>query len=97
MTTVPPTTIYEVEQPDASPCCDAPLTLTSPPLGYECRECMREYALSETADASNDSDADTDVNASDDTDTDVDGEICGAELTAGGTCDRLAAECPYHG
>ena len=26
-----------------------------------------------------------------------DGEICGAELSQGGTCDRPADECPYHG
>jgi hypothetical protein len=25
-----------------------------------------------------------------------DGEVCGAELSQGGTCDRLASECPYH-
>jgi len=27
---------------------------------------------------------------------DEDGEVCGAELSQGGTCDRLASECPYH-
>lgn len=25
------------------------------------------------------------------------GEVCGAELSNGGTCDRPADECPYHG
>lgn len=24
-------------------------------------------------------------------------EVCGAELSQGGTCDRLVEECPYHG
>lgn len=28
---------------------------------------------------------------------DEDDAVCGAELSNGGTCDRLAAECPYHG
>jgi hypothetical protein len=24
-------------------------------------------------------------------------ELCGADLSSGGTCERLVAECPYHG
>lgn len=28
--------------------------------------------------------------------TDDDPDICGAELSDGGTCDRLVTECPYH-
>jgi hypothetical protein len=31
-----------------------------------------------------------------DGDTD-DAEVCGVELSTGGTCDRPADECPYHG
>lgn len=27
--------------------------------------------------------------------TPADGDLCGAELTTGGTCDRLESECPY--
>lgn len=30
-------------------------------------------------------------------DTDDEDELCGAELSAGGTCERPASECPYHG
>jgi hypothetical protein len=26
----------------------------------------------------------------------ADVDVCGAELSAGGTCDRPAGECPYH-
>ena len=45
MTKINPTTAYQVEQPDESPCCGVPLELVSPPLGYECRECGEEYTL----------------------------------------------------
>jgi len=34
-------------------------------------------------------------NSSDDQEDDVD--VCGADLSDGGTCDRPADECPYHG
>lgn len=37
-----------------------------------------------------------DDDADETADTD-DTEVCGAELSTGGTCDRPADECPYHG
>lgn len=45
MTAIPPSTTYEIEQPDESPCCEADLVLVSPPIGYECRECYTTYTL----------------------------------------------------
>lgn len=47
MTAIPPTTTYQIEQPDESPCCGADLVLVSPPIGYECRECGETYTLDE--------------------------------------------------
>lgn len=68
MTQIPPTTAYEIDRPDASPCCDAPLELVSPPLGYECRECLAEYSLPA-------------VDESELCETVMDnGEVCGREL-----------------
>lgn len=45
MTRIPPTTTYQIEQPDRSPCCETDLVLVSPPIGYECRECGETYTL----------------------------------------------------
>lgn len=43
-----------------------------------------------TADDGDDAAADADADA------DADAEICGAELSDGGTCERPVDECPYH-
>lgn len=40
-------------------------------------------------------DGDSSDNSTDD--SDADSGICGAELTSGGTCERPAGGCPYHG
>lgn len=32
-----------------------------------------------------------------DGDSETDEDVCGAELSDGGTCERPASECPYHG
>jgi len=51
MVQIPPTTAYDLQPGDDSPCCNAPLVLSSPPNWYECRECMEEYDLGDGADA----------------------------------------------
>lgn len=47
MTSIPPTTTYEIEAPDACPECGAQVELVSPPIGYECRDCMQEFTLAD--------------------------------------------------
>lgn len=48
---IPPTTAIDLSRTDRSPCCDADLVLSSPPDGYECRECMTGYDLSDDSDS----------------------------------------------
>lgn len=82
MTSIPPTTTYEIEAPDECPECGAQVELVSPPIGYECRDCMREFTLAEVNDEGE--------VATDDVDTCqevmTNGEICGRDLP-----------CQYHG
>lgn len=54
---LPPTTANDLDANSLSPCCNTRLELSSPPHGYECRNCMKEYDLSETATADADDDA----------------------------------------
>lgn len=70
MTKIPPTTTYQIDQPDTSPCCDAPLDLVSPPIGYECRECMQTYHKPANVDGTTDT-CDTVMSS---------GDVCGREL-----------------
>lgn len=54
---------------------------------------LEEVAADDGGDADADADgADADAESADD-----DEAMCGAELTAGGTCARPADDCPYHG
>lgn len=67
MTDILPTTVHAMEANDRSPCCDAQLVLSSPPNGYECRECLERYDL-------NSDEPDTCQNVQ------GNGEICGRDL-----------------
>lgn len=83
---VPPTTIYETAMPDRSPCCDARLVLTSPPLGYECRECMREFNLADGTEQG-------------ERETDDDADTCPVELTSGERAGEVCGRdrpCRFH-
>lgn len=81
MTDVQPTTVYELERKDRSPCCDAQLVLASPPNGYECRECYESYNLSDGA-------ASPESEPSEETE-------CPEVMTNGDVCGR-ERPCQYH-
>lgn len=42
---LPPTTTNDLTATSLSPCCNTRLELSSPPFGYECRNCMQTYDL----------------------------------------------------
>lgn len=82
---------------DRSPCCDARLVLVSPPLGYECRECLQRHDLAAKpgADAPSfpEEDGGDDAAAADDEPA---ADVCGAETSDGSPCQNDPETCPHH-
>lgn len=71
MTHIPPTTAIDIDADDNCPECDAALELVSPPHGYECRDCGREYHIGAEDDSGEAGTCETELSA---------GGICGREL-----------------
>lgn len=89
MTRIPPTTAIDLSRTDRSPCCDADLVLSSPPDGYECRECTDTYRIGASDGVESDTSEDEGETTSDDAET------CETVMTSGEVCGR-ELPCPYH-
>lgn len=64
---------------DRSPCCDTRLRLASPPLGYECVECLQPFDLDAKPGADADPDGSEGEGADTCEETKNDGEVCGRD------------------
>ena len=75
MTYIPPTTALDIDADDNCPECDARLSLVSPPHGYECDGCGREYHIEgDASDGGDETDSATCETVM------SNGEVCGREL-----------------
>ena len=83
MTYIPPTTALDIDADDNCPECDARLSLVSPPHGYECDGCGREYHIE--GDSSDGGDEAAQNGA----------ETCQVKMTNGEICGR-DKPCQYH-
>lgn len=79
MPRIPPTTAIDLSRTDRSPCCDADLVLSSPPDGYECRECTEPYHIGASEGVEVDADESEGETTSDDEKPPTDGEVLSVE------------------